>query len=140
MRLPHTLGEPCAARTNAQMTFEVIREARDLFQAIGRRNCDENRLVKSAAEQFDLPIANQRAQAIEVWGGISLGSFQQAAAEMHAEANRRMCREHVEKRQIALGVGALDHVVEIADGLVSVDQKGELELTQCDSLRDYSRI
>jgi hypothetical protein len=48
--------------------------------------------------------------------------------------------EHVEKRQIALRVGALNHVVEIADGLVSVDQEGELELTQCDSLRDTSRI
>src|ERR1700761_3509402 len=120
MRLPHALGEPCAARTNAQMTFEVIREARDLFQAIGRRNCDENRLVESAPAQSGLPLANQRARAIEVCGAISLDPFEQAAAEMHAEANRRMCREHVEKRQIALRVGALDHVVEIADGLVSV--------------------
>ena len=140
MRFPDAFGEPCAARAHAEVTLKVVGESRDLFEAIGRRNRYKNRLVKSTTEQFDLSVANQRSQAIEVRGAMALDPFEKAAAEMHAEADRRMLREHIEKGQIALRVGALDHIVEVADGLVRVDEESQLELTQCDSLRDYSRI
>ena len=57
LRLPDALGEPGAARTLAEMFFDVIGEAFQLLKAIVRRNRDKDGLVKTAAEHFHLTLA-----------------------------------------------------------------------------------
>jgi len=46
---------------------------------------------------------------------------------MQSEANLRMFLEQFDERKIAVGVCALDYVVKIADRLMSVNKKDELE-------------
>ena len=53
---------------------------------------------------------------------------------MQAQADGGVAREHVDERQIGIAIGAFEHVVEISDGLVGMDQEDEFELWHSDPL------
>ena len=60
-------------------------------------------------------------------GMSALGPFKQRSRIMQPYANGRMLREHLNKRKISILVRAFDYVVEIADRLVRMQKKNELE-------------
>ena len=127
LRFPDAFGEPGAARTLAEMFFDVIGETRDLLVAVFGRNGDQDRLVETAADDFHLAALHQRAQQIEIFGMGAFDPFQQRAGEMQTHANGRMAREDLNERQVGLRVGALDHVVKVSDRLVRVNEEDKLK-------------
>jgi heme exporter protein D len=121
LRLPNAFGKPGAARACAQMLFDVIREPRDLLQAVFRRNHRQDRLVKSSAGDFHLPALHQSAQLLEIFRMRPLDPFEQRTRIMQPDANRRMARQNFHERKIRLLVGALQHVVKISHRLMRVN-------------------
>src|SRR5208337_695714 len=68
LRLPDALREPCSRGPLSKMLFQVIRQARELLFLICLRDRNENGLVESSADQFNLSGSNHAAQALEVFG------------------------------------------------------------------------
>src|SRR5580658_10068105 len=112
------------------MFFSVGRETRDLFLAIFRRNGHQNRLVESAADDFDLARRRQSAELVEIFRMRTLDPLEQRAGVVQAEADAGMARKHFNEGKVGILVGAFEHVVEISDRLMGVDEEDELEFRQ----------
>jgi hypothetical protein len=98
---PHTFGKPSAGRAISEMALDVVRELDDLLVLVRRRDRNQNGLVKAAAHHLDL-----------------------AFGDVHA----RVSLEDINEWQIAASVGLLENMIEIANGLVRVDEKNQMEL------------
>jgi hypothetical protein len=96
--------------------------------AVFGRDRDENGLVEAAADELDLLAVDELAQEIEKFRMIEVKPLQKRAGIVHPETNRRMAKQQVEERKVAAGIGLRVDVVEIADGLVGVDEKNEMKL------------
>ncbi len=109
------------------MFFDVIGKAGDLFVAVFRRNGDQDRLVESAAGDFNLAAFHERAQQIEIFGVGAFDPFQQRTGVMQSDVNRRMTRENLDERQIGLRVGAFDYVIKVSNRLMRVNEEDKLK-------------
>ena len=127
VRLPDALGQPRAARPGLEMLFGVCSQTRDLLPTIFGRNRHQDRLVKAAADDFDLSRGSQRAKFVEIFRMHALQPFKQRARIVQADADRGMAFKYFDERQVGIPVCAFEHSVEIADRLVGVDQEDELE-------------
>ena len=110
------------------MLFNVVRQPRNLRVTIPGRNHCEDRLVKSAADNFHLPFSHQPAELFEIFRMRALHPFQQRSGVVQSHVNGRVFFEKLDKRQVTSVVGFLEHVAEIAAGLVRVNQQDEMEI------------
>ena len=65
--LPHPLGHPHAVDRRAEAVGEPLGVARDLPDAIARRNHRQDRFVERAADDLHPPGRHERGQAIEIF-------------------------------------------------------------------------
>ena len=67
LRLPDTLGQPRTGGAFAEVFFDVVGQASDLFVLIRWRNGNQNRFIESAADYFYLAGLRQRSQFLKVF-------------------------------------------------------------------------
>ncbi len=130
LRLPYTFGEPRSGRGRTKVADEVFAHARDLFGLILGRYGSENRFVKTTANQLDLAEAGELTQAIEEFRMALLEPFEERARVVQTEANGGMASDALNEREIGALVGLFKHAIEITDGLMTMDQKNEMEFGQ----------
>ena len=128
LRFPDALGKPGAGRKLAEMTFEIGGQARDLFALIFRRNRNQNGLVKTAAHELDLAALDQFFQAGEIFGAMLFDPGEERTGIVQAEMNARMFFQLLDEREIRSVVGFFQDMLEIAAGLVGVNEQGEMEI------------
>ena len=115
-------------RELAEVAFQVGGEAGDLFLLVLRRNADQNGLVEAAADHFDLTALDQMAQFREIFRAIFFEPQKQWAGIVKRGVNVRMFFEKFDEGEIGFFVAGRQNVVEIAAGLVGVDEESEVEL------------
>jgi len=124
---PDAFREPRAARAHVEMLFDVAGEPRDLFAAVFGRDRNQDGFVKTSADNFDLAGARERAKNVEIFRMGAFDPLEEGAGIVESGADRGVAGEELDKRQIGGCVGAFDHVIEISNWLVGVDQEDELE-------------
>ena len=72
-----------------------------------------------------LAASSARRSTYSGWRGVE--PFHQRAAGVQGDPQRLVAAENVEKRQIAVFVGLLENVIEIADGLVIVEGEDQAD-------------
>src|SRR5215467_5140305 len=82
LRFPDALGQPRAGRARSEMLRYVVGEPNDLLMLIFRRNDGENRLIKTAADKFDLFGSDERPQQLEVLRMVDLNPLEKWAGIM----------------------------------------------------------
>ncbi len=127
MRLPDALGDPGARRAMTEVLIEVAGEAGDLFALVLGRDGDEDGFVKAAADQLDLPSADEGLEANEIFGTILFDPGKQRAGIVEAHVNAGMLFKRLNERQVGVFVSLFEHVAEIAAGLVGVNQQDEMK-------------
>ena len=101
------------------------RIAADLADAVAGGDHRQDRLVEGPADDLDPALGDQLGQAVEILGMLDVEPFHQRAAGVQADLQRLVAAEDVEKRPVAVLVGLLEDVVEIADGLMIVEDQDE---------------
>ncbi len=109
------------------MLLEIAREARDLLQLVFGRDGDENGLVKPATDEFNLAALDQFSKAVKIFGAMPLYPGEQRTGIMKTEPNVGMFFQVLEKGQIGIVVRFFENVLEIAAGLVSMNEKSKME-------------
>jgi hypothetical protein len=125
--LPNSLGKPCTTRSGREMFLNVISQPSNLLVTIIVRDGDKDGLVKSPADDFHLAAFHKCAQMAEIFWMGALKPFEERSSVVQAQANRRVAREYLEKRQIGFLVRGFEHIVEIADRLMRVNNQNQLE-------------
>jgi len=128
LRLPNALGEPRAGRKTAEVFFEIGGKSRDLFALIFGRDGDENRFVKSAAHEFHMAGAYQFFQTNEILGAMLFDPGEKRTGIVKAEMNAGMFFEFFDEREIGSVVGFLEDMLEIAAGLMGVNEQSQMEI------------
>ena len=83
--------------------------------------------MEGAPHDLDPTRGDQARQAVEVVGMMPIEPFGQGAAGVQGQSDAGVAFEHLQKRQIAVAVRLLDHAVEIADGLMVVQDEDEAD-------------
>jgi hypothetical protein len=109
------------------MLLEIAGQARDLLQLVLGRDGDENGLVEAAADEFNLATLDQFSKAVKIFGAMLLYPGEQRTGIMKTEANVAMFFQPLEKGEIGIVVRFFKNVLEIAAGLVSVNEKSKME-------------
>ena len=109
------------------MFFEVGGEASDLFALIFGRNGNQDGLVEAATDELHLSTLDKCSQASEVFGAIFLDPGEQRPGVVEAEVNFWVLFEVLDKGKIAAVVGFFEDVLEIAAGLMRVNEQHEME-------------
>jgi len=99
-----------------------------LFALIFRRDGDENGFVKAAADKFHLAALDQFFQADEILGAILFDPGEKRTGIVKAEMNAGMSFKLFDEREIGSVVGLLEDVLEIAAGLMGVNEQREMEI------------
>ena len=123
--LPNPFGHPHAANACLQPIFQPTAIADDLTDPIARRNHRHDRLVKRAADDFDSARGDQARQPIQILGMVDVEPLHQRPAGVQGHLQARIALEDVQKRPVAVLIGLLENVVEIADRLMVVQDKQE---------------
>jgi len=126
--LPDALGEPGAVRTLAEVLFEIVSEAVDLVDAIRFGDGDEDGLVESAADEFDLAGSDEIAEADEIVGMMLLDPEEEGAGIVNGEAEGGMAFNEAQKTIVGIAKALFEDGVKISGGLMGVDDEGEVEL------------
>ena len=84
-------------------------------------------VTQGAADDLDLPRRNEPRHAVEIVGMASVEPFGERAARVQAEPHAGMPLEQFEQWQVAVLIGLLDDVVEVADGLMIVEDEDEAD-------------
>ena len=127
LRFPDALGKPGAGRKSAEVFLEICCQARNLLALIFGRNRDQDRFVEAAADQFHLAGLNQLFQANEIFWPMFLDPGEQRPGIVEAEMDARVLFEMFNKGKIAGVVGLFEDMLEIAAGLVRVNEQSEME-------------
>jgi hypothetical protein len=127
LRFPDALGEPSAGRKPAEVFLEINAEAGDLFKLIFGRNRNEDRFVEAATDEFHLAALDQPFQANEILRPVFLDPSEKRPGIMEAEMNSRMLFDVLNERKIGCVVGLFENMLEIATGLVRVNEQSEME-------------
>jgi len=125
--LPDALSEPRARRNPAEVFFDVGGQTRDLFALIFGRNGNQDRFVEAAANEFDLTALDESSQASEILRPVLFDPCEEWAGIVKAEVNFRVRFEVLDEREIACVVGLFENMLEVAAGLVCVNEQGEME-------------
>jgi hypothetical protein len=107
--------------------LEINAEAGDLFNLIFGRNRNEDRFVEAATDEFHLAALHQPFQANEILRPVFLDPGEKRPGIMEAETNSRMFLEVLNERKIGGVVGLFENMLEIAAGLVRVNEQSEME-------------
>src|SRR3984957_2814159 len=86
LRLPNTLRKPDPFRPRAEMLLHIIGQPRDLLLPIGGGEANKNRLIISAAYDFDLSAFHETAQSLEIFRVRALHPFEQRAGIVQSDA------------------------------------------------------
>jgi len=125
--LPDALSEPRARRNPAEVFFDVGGQTRDLFALIFGRDGNQDRFVEAAANEFDLTALDESSQASEILRPVLFDPCQEWAGIVKAEVNFWVRFEVLDEREIACVVGLFENMLEVAAGLVCVNEQGEME-------------
>src|SRR5258705_2233688 len=102
-------------------------EPLDRFALIFRRNHRQYRLVKSAANHFHLLAFYKRSQQLEIFWMILLDPRKQRPGKVQRSANPSMPFNVLDKWKVRALVATFENVFEISDGLVCVNQQGQMK-------------
>ena len=127
LRFPNALSKPRAGRDTTEVPFEVGSKAHDLFALIFQRNGNENGFIKAAADEFHLTALDQFFQAGEILRAMLLDPSEKRAGIVKPEMDAGMFFELFDERKIGSVVGFLEHVLEIAAGLMGVNEQSEMK-------------
>jgi len=125
--LPDALGEPGTGGKLAEMFLEISGKAGDLLELIFGRDGDQNRFVKAATDEFHLAGLDKIFQASEIVRPVFLDPGEQRPGIVETEMDAGMPFEVLDERKIGGVVGFFEDVLEIAAGLVSVNEQREME-------------
>ena len=109
------------------MLFDVCGKPLDLLALVVRRNDRKDRLVKSAAHHFHLLAFHERAQQFKIFRVMFLDPGQQRPRIVQSGANFLVLLEVFDERQIRALVAPFKYVFKISDGLVRVNQQGQMK-------------
>jgi hypothetical protein len=109
------------------MFFYVVGQAIELLDAIRLRDGNENRFVKAATNQFDLATGYQLPQADKVARMVLLNPQQQRAGIMNGGVDGGMFFQEIQKLEIGIFIAFLKNMLEIARGLVGVNDENEVK-------------
>ena len=123
--IPDPLGHPHAGHLRLEPALEPLRRHPDLTDAVSRRQHREHRFVEGTAHDLDLPFGHESGDAVEIVGVVPVEPFGQRSARMERQPDAGMPFEQFQERQVAVLVGLLDDAVEVADGLVVVENEDE---------------
>ena len=98
MRFPDALGQPRAGRALAKMVLEIIGETYELHALVRGGNGNENRLVETAADHFDLAAFHQSFQTLKIFRAVLFDPGEQWAGVMEADVDTRVLLECLDKR------------------------------------------
>jgi len=127
LRLPDALGKPRTRRNPAEVFFDIGGQARDLFALIFGRDGNQDRFVEAAANEFDLTALDESSQASEILRPVLFDPGKQRAGIVEAEVNFGVRFEVLDEGEIRCLVGFFEDMLEIAAGLVCVNEQGEME-------------
>ncbi len=127
LRFPDALGKPGAGGKPAEMFLEINGEAGDLFKLIFGRNRNEDRFIEAATDEFHLAALDQPFQASEILRPVFLDPSEKRPGIMEAETNSRMLFKVLNEWKIGSVVGLFEDMLEIAAGLVRVNEQSEME-------------
>jgi len=128
LRFPDAFGKPGARGAFAEVFFEVIGEAGDLFDAIGLGNGDQDRFVETAADQFDLAGSDEIAEADEIVRMMFFDPEKERAGVMDGKTEGGVSFDEAKKAVIGVAEAPFEDGVEIPCGLVGVKNEREMEL------------
>src|SRR6266478_2010382 len=114
-------------RLPSEVLLEIGGEAGDLLALIFERNGDEDRFIEAATDEFDLAALDQLFQASEILRAMFLDPGEQRAGIVEAETNSGMLFEVLDEGKIAGVVSLFEDMLEIAAGLVRVNEQSEME-------------
>jgi hypothetical protein len=107
--------------------LEIGGQSGDLLVLILGRNGNEDRFVEAAANELDLARLDQLLQADEIFRPMVLDPGEQRPGIVKAEMNSGMLFEMFDEGKIGSVVGLFEDMLEIAAGLVGVNEKSEME-------------
>ena len=123
--VPDPLGHPHAVHLRPEPALEPLRRHADLTNTVPRRQHRQHWLVERAPHDLDLPLGHEAGDAVEVVGMVAVEPLSQRAACVERQPDPGMAFEEFQKRQVAVPVCLLDDAVEVADGLVVVENEDE---------------
>ena len=125
--LPDPFGDPHAADRRAEAVLQPAGVAADLAHAVPAGDHRQDRLEERPADDLDAALGGQFGQAVDILGVDRVEPFHQRTAGVQGDSQRLIAAENVEKRQIAVFVGLLENVFEVADGLVIVEGEDQAD-------------
>ncbi len=97
------------------------------FALIFGRDGNQDRFVEAAANEFDLTALDESSQAGEILRPVLFDPCEQWAGIVQAEVNFWVRFEALDEGEIRCLVGLFEDMLEIAAGLVCVNEQGEME-------------
>ncbi len=123
--IPDALGQPHALRPCPEVPLAEHGHHLELTDRVMIGEHREDGLVEAAAQDLDLSPLDQRAEALEVRGPVLLDPLEQRTREVQADLHRLEPLDQIRDRPIAALVGVREDVLEVADGLVIVEDEEE---------------
>ena len=134
--LPHPLGQPHAARANAELGLQERAQPLDLTPLVGVGQDGEDRLVESTGQQLDAAAGGELTEQVERRPGMRAQPLEQAARAVHGEPHFGAGAEPLEERPVGMLGGLGENAVEVPDRLVVVNAEAECQRAATHS---YSR-
>jgi hypothetical protein len=98
-----------------------------LLNLILLRNGNENGFIEATADEFDLPALSEDLQARKIFGPVLFDPGEKRAGIVQTEMDAGMFFEALDEGKIASVVSLFEDVLEIAAGLMGVDEQSEVE-------------
>jgi hypothetical protein len=109
------------------MSLDISGQAGDLFVLIFGGNGNKDRFVETAADEFHLAGLGQISQAREIFRPVFLDPDEQRPGIVEAKMDAGMLFEVLDEGKIGGVVSFFEDVLEIAAGLVGVNEQREIE-------------
>ena len=113
--LPDPLGHPHAADRRAQPVLQPAAIGANLPDAVAGRDHRQNRFVERPAQDLDPTFAGQLRQPVHVFAVLGVEPLHQRTAGVQGDSQRGIAAEDFEEGQVAVLIGLLENVVEIAN-------------------------
>src|SRR5579859_4701891 len=127
LRFPNALGKPGPGGPLSKMFLQVAGQAGDLLALVFGRYGNEDRLVKSAANEFDLSALDQFFQGVKIFRAMLLKPGQERPGIMKTHMNAGMIFELLKERKVGILVRFLKNVFKIAARLVGMNEESKME-------------
>src|SRR6266853_1355558 len=130
MRLPHSFCKPCAGGPLSKMILDKMAQTANLFDSIFVGDGNQNRFVKSSANDLHLAARDERPNALDVLRMLFGQPFQERTGVMQPQTDARVTGHTFHKRQVGTLISAFHYVIEVADRLVRVNEQNQVEFRQ----------